>query len=64
MLGFGQKSVKLYGLASHLMGEFTENGLEPKSVKALLVWNVIDCRKGLWAEIGKFMFLTVSPLIP
>jgi hypothetical protein len=30
---------------------FTENGLEPKSVKALLVWNVMDCRKGLWAEI-------------
>ena len=60
----GQKSIKVQGLASNLMVEFTENGSRPKSVKVLLVWNSVDYRKRLWAEIGKSLLLTVSPVIP
>jgi hypothetical protein len=45
--GLEPKSVKVQGLASDLMVEFTENGSKPKSVKQPLVWNATDCRKWL-----------------
>jgi hypothetical protein len=51
--GLGRKSVKVQGLASDLMVEFTENGSRPKSVKEDLVWSSVDYRKQPWAEIGK-----------
>jgi hypothetical protein len=59
--GLEPKSVKVQGLASDLMVEFTENGSKPKSVKQPLVWNATDCRKGLWAEIGKRRSSTNRP---
>ena len=42
--GLGLKSVKVQGLASDPIVEFTENGFEPKSEKMLLVRNSVDCR--------------------
>jgi hypothetical protein len=53
--GLGQKSVKVQGLASDFMVEFTENGSRQKSVKELVIWNAIDCRKEPRVEICKFL---------